>query len=84
MLTVSPPPGPQHPDQPGHRGGVPGVPQRALDPQHLGAAADRHQRGQSRVVLQFMLNCINHCTVWSVEYFTRLFRAEMMLKWKLR
>ena len=77
-------PGPQHADQPGHRGGVPGVPQRALDPQHLGAAADRHQRGQSRVVLQFMLNCINHCTVWSVEYFTRLFRAEMMLKWKLR
>ena len=56
MLTVSPPPGPQHPDQPGHRGGVPGVPQRALDPQHLGAAADRHQRGQSR-----LLNCINQC-----------------------
>ena len=22
--------------------------------------------------------------VWSVEHFTRLFRAEMMLKWKLR
>ena len=61
MLTVSPPPGPQHADQPGHRGGVPGVPQRALDPQHLGAAADRHQRGQSRVVIQLLLNCINQC-----------------------
>ena len=53
-------PGPQHADQPGHRGGVPGVPQRALDPQHLGAAADRHQRGQYRV-FQLLLNCINQC-----------------------
>lgn len=32
----------EHPDQPGHRRGVPRVPQRQVDSKHLGAAANNN------------------------------------------